>query len=204
KGQPGIRPLQLTSTLQPLADISADLTMLIGLDRSFKHGQDVHAQGASCYLSSLSPQQAADSGVAHPNGRTLDQVVGDHVGHNTVFNTLEISCNGFTAPKEPIEFDNISWYGPGRIAPALRDPQKLYERLFLREDYRRHVSSVTDLVLADARDLSRRLAADDRRQMDEYMELIRGIELRIKRMDEMLRAADVKVPKNEILPRGEY
>ncbi|MFN7583251.1 MAG: DUF1552 domain-containing protein [Planctomyces sp.] len=204
KGQPGIRPLQLTSTLQPLAELSNDLTMLIGLDRSFKHGQDVHAQGASCYLTSLSPQQAADSGVAHPKGRTLDQIVGDHVGHSTVFNTLEISCNGFTAPKEPIEFDNISWYGPGRIAPAVRDPQKLYERLFLREDYRRHVSSVTDLVLADARDLSRQLAADDRRQMDEFMELIRGIEQRIKRMDEMLRSADVKVPKNEILPRGEY
>ncbi|MFN5795995.1 MAG: DUF1552 domain-containing protein, partial [Planctomyces sp.] len=123
---------------------------------------------------------------------------------STVFNTLEISCNGFTAPKEPIEFDNISWYGPGRIAPAVRDPQKLYERLFLREDYRRHVSSVTDLVLADARDLSRQLAADDRRQMDEFIDLIRGIEQRIKRMDEMLRSADVKVPKNEILPRGEY
>mgnify|MGYP003329250046 FL=1 len=129
-----------------------------------KPGQDVHAQGASCYLTSLSPQQAADQGIAHPNGRTLDQLVGDHVGHATVLNTLEISCNGFTAPKEPIEFDNISWYGPGRIAPAIRDPQKLYERLFLREDYRRHVTSVTDLVLADARDLSRQLAADDRRQ----------------------------------------
>ena len=34
----------------------------------------VHAQGASCYLTSLSPVQAAEQGIRHPNGRSLDQV----------------------------------------------------------------------------------------------------------------------------------
>ena len=95
--------------------------------------------------------------MAHPNGRSLDQVIGDKVGQSTIFNTLEISCNGFTAPKEPIEFDNISWYGPGKIAPSIREPQKLYDRLFMRDSYRNHVSDVTDLVLADAKSLTRKL-----------------------------------------------
>ena len=87
-----------------------------------------------------------------PNGRTLDQVIGDAVGHATIFNTLEISCNGFTAPKEPIEFDNISWYGPGRIAPSIREPQKLYDRLFLRQGFREHVADVPR-GLADGHEL---------------------------------------------------
>ena len=202
--KPGITPLEITSTMQPLEDIRNDVSMLLGLDRSFKNGQDVHAQGASCYLTSLSPQQAEDQGIAHPNGRTLDQVIGDHVGHSTVFNTLEISCNGFTAPKEPIEFDNISWYGPGRIAPSIRDPKKLYDRLFLREEYRQHVVNVTDLVLADTKSLTRQLAHEDRGQLDEFMDMIRDIERRISRMDELLKSVDVRVPKNEVLPRGEY
>lgn len=202
--QPGIAPLQLTQTMQPLADHSADVTLITGLERSYKHGQDVHAQGASCYLTSLSPEQAEAQGVRHPNGRTLDQVIGDAVGRSTIFNTLEISCNGFTAGKEPIEFDNISWYGPDKIAPSIRDPQKLYDRLFLRDTYRRHVADVTDLVLADAKSLSRKLNGEDRETMSRYMEMIRDIEVRIEKMSKLLADVDVKIPKNEVLPRGDY
>lgn len=204
QNKPGLYPIDLTSTMQPLAPHVKDVTMITGLDRTYKNGQDVHAQGASCYLTSLSPEQAERQGVAHPNGRTLDHVIGDAVGHSTIFNTLEISCNGFTAPKEPIEFDNISWYGAGKIAPSIREPQKLYDRLFMRESYRQHVGNVTDLVLADARTLSRKLSKDDRHTMDEFVTMVRGIELRIKKMDQMLSNVDIQVPKNEVLPRGEY
>lgn len=204
KNNPGINPLQLTSSMQPLADHVNDITLVTGLDRSYKNGQDVHAQGASCYLTSLSPEQAAQKGIAHPNGRSLDQVIGDAVGHSSIFNTLEISCNGFTAPKEPIEFDNISWYGTGKIAPSIREPQKLYDRLFLRDSYRKHIAEVTDLVLADANTLSKRLGRDDRDTLGEFMEMIRNIELRIQKMDRLLADVDIKVPKNEVLPRGEY
>lgn len=201
---PGVYPLELTPTLQPLAEHAADITFITGLDRSYKDGQDVHAQGASCYLTSLSPGQAAERGIRHPNGRTLDHIIGDVVGRSTVFNTLEISCNGFTAPKEPIEFDNISWYGPDRFAPSIRDPQKLYDRLFLRDSFRTHVADVTDLVLADARSLSRKLGRDDRETLDQFLHMIRDIELRIAKLNKLLEHVDIKIPKNEVLPRGDY
>ncbi len=204
QNEPGIYPLELTSTMQPLADHTKDITMITGLDRTFKNGQDVHAQGASCYLTSLSPAEAAEQGIRHPNGRSLDQVIGDAVGHSTVFNTLEIGCNGFRAPKEPIEFDNISWYGPGKIAPSIRDPKKLYDRLFLRDNYQDHIADVTDLVLADANTLSKKLAREDRETLGEFMEMIRNIEIRMKKMEKLLAGIDPKIPKNEILPRGEY
>jgi hypothetical protein len=152
----------------------------------------------------LSPEQAKRQGIAHPNGRSLDQVIGDAVGQSSIFNTLEISCNGFTAPKEPIEFDNISWYGTGKIAPSIREPKKLYDRLFLRDSYRKHVADISDLVLADANALTKKLGHDDRATMGEFMEMIRGIELRIQRMDKLLSDVDIKVPSNEVLPRGEY
>ena len=204
KNKPGIYPLELTSTMQPLGAHASDITLITGLDRTYKDGQDVHAQGASCYLTSLSPEQAKRQGIAHPNGRSLDQVIGDAVGQTSIFNTLEISCNGFTAPKEPIEFDNISWYGTGKIAPSIREPKKLYDRLFLRDSYRKHVADVSDLVLADANALTKKLGHDDRATMGEFMEMIRGIELRIQRMDKLLSDVDIKVPSNEVLPRGEY
>jgi hypothetical protein len=204
QNKPGIYPLELTSTMQPLLDHIDDITLITGLDRSYKNGQDVHAQGASCYLTSLSPEQATTQGFAHPNGRSLDQIIGDAIGASSIFNTLEISCNGFTAPKEPIEFDNISWYGPGKIAPSIREPQKLYDRLFLRDSYRNHVAEVTDLMLADAKTLTKKLGRDDQSTLSEFMEMIRSIELRIAKMDKLLASVDIKIPKNAVLPRGEY
>jgi hypothetical protein len=200
----GIYPLELTSTLQPLKDHTDDITLITGLERTYKNGQDVHAQGASCYLTSLSPVQAEEQGIRHPNGRSLDQVIGDAVGYSTIHNTLEVSCNGFRAPKEPVEFDNISWFGPGRFAPSIREPQKLYDRLFLRDSYREHVYDVTDLMLADAQSLSKKLGRRDRRAFDEFMSMIRDIELRIGKMDKLLADVDIERPKTELLPRGEY
>jgi hypothetical protein len=204
QNKPGIYPLELTSTMQPLADHIEDVTLITGLDRTFKNGQDVHAQGASCYLTSLSPVQAAEQGIKHPNGRSLDQVIGDKLGHKTVLNTLEISCNGFRAPKEPIEFDNISWYGPNKIAPSIRNPRKLYDRLFSKDNFRAHVADVSDLVLADAKSLSRKLSADDRATMDEFMTMVRNVEVRMAKLEKLLANADIKVPKTDVLPRGEY
>jgi hypothetical protein len=200
----GSYPLELTSTMQPLKDHTDDITLITGLERTYKNGQDVHAQGASCYLTSLSPRQAEEQGIRHPNGRSLDQVIGDAVGYSTIYNTLEVSCNGFRAPKEPVEFDNISWFGPGRFAPSIREPQKLYDRLFLRDSYREHVYDVTDLMLADAQSLSKKLGMRDKRAFDEFMSMIRDIELRIEKMDKLLANVDIKRPKTELLPRGEY
>ena len=204
QNKPGIYPLELTSTMQPLKDHTKDVTLITGLDRTFKNGQDVHAQGASCYLPSLSPVQAAEQGIKHPNGRSLDQVIGDKVGHKTVLNTLEIGCNGFRAPKEPIEFDNISWYGPGKIAPSIRNPRKLYDRLFSKDSFRAHVADISDLVLADAKSLSRKLSSEDRATMDEFMTMVRDVEVRMAKLEKLLTNANIKVPKTEVLPRGEY
>ena len=204
KNESGIYDLEWTPTMEPLKEPANEVTMITGLDRTFKNGQDVHAQGTSCYLTSLSPVQAEEQGIRHPNGRTLDQLIGDKVGYKTVLNTLEISCNGFRAPKEPIECDNISWYGPGKIAPSIRDPRKLYDRLFSKDSLRTHVSDVTDLVLADARALSSRLSSEDRAAMDEYMTMVRNVEVRMAKLEKLLADADISVPKEEILPRGEY
>ena len=200
----GIHKLEFTSTQQPLKEHHKDVTLVTGMDRTFKNGQDVHAQGASCYLTSVSPEQAAEKGWKYPNGRSLDQVIGDRVGRGNILKTLEISCNGFAKPKEDIYFNNISWYGPGKIAPSIKDPQKLYERLFMADSYQSHLTEVTDLVLEDAKSLSRKLGNEDKQTLNEFMEMIRNIEIRIARQKKMINDADIRIPKNEILPRGEY
>ena len=75
KNEPGIYDLEWTPTMQPLKAHGKDITMITGLDRTFKNGQDVHAQGASCYLTSLSP--AAGRRCGHPSSERPHARSGD-------------------------------------------------------------------------------------------------------------------------------
>ncbi|MDA1265741.1 MAG: DUF1552 domain-containing protein [Planctomycetota bacterium] len=202
--EPGSYAHEWSSSLAPLQLHSDDVTLVTGLERTYKNGQDVHAQASSAYLTSLSPVQAAERGIAHPNGRTLDHVIGDRVGQGSVLKTLEVSCNGFSAPKEDIYFNNISWYGPGQIAPSIKDPRRLYERLFRADGYRRHLDAVTDLVLADARSLAPKLAGEDRVVLDEFLGMVRDVEVRIERLEALIQNTDLQEPPETRLPRGEY
>ena len=52
----GVYPLEFSSSMQPLREHADDITLVTGMERTFKNGQDVHAQGASCYLTSVSPE----------------------------------------------------------------------------------------------------------------------------------------------------
>lgn len=202
--KPGTYPLELTSTLKPLAAVKDDITLITGLDRTFMDGQDVHAQGSASYLTSISPEQAAKRGLIHPNGRTLDHVIADKVGHKTAFKTLEISCNGFKTGKESPEFDNISWYDYHRVAPSIKDPRKLYNRLFKSSNYSQHVNDVTDLILEDAKSISKKLGREDQQKFAKFTHDIRSIELRMQRLERILKSSNVKEPTDADLPRGEY
>ena len=202
----GMRPLEMTSTLKPLSGHLENLTLLTGLDRPYKLGGDAHEQGASCYLSSVSPEEAAEKTLRFLQGRTLDHVIGDKLGLESPLKTLEISCNGYTRGKESTRFDNISWSGVDQLAPSIKDPQVLYDRLFLSGDarYNDHLTEVTSLVMADAKSLSGKLGRNDKNTLDEFMTMVRDIEIRMVRLRKLVAEAGIARPTDEVLPRGEY
>ena len=201
----GVKPLeQLTPTLDPLEPFKDKINLITGMDRTFQQGTDVHAQCASCYLSSAKPYTI--KGSAWPIDRTLDHLVADHVGRETPFSTLEFSCNSHRDNKESIHFDNISWFGTGHLAPSIRDPRKMYNRLF-GTGQATQSRDVTDLVLEDARDLKRDLSYSDGQKFTEYFDALRSIETQMKRLQQMkteLATVDFPEPPETYLPRGEY
>lgn len=200
----GAYPLKLTPTLQPLKNVQDKVTLITGLDRTFQNGTDVHAQCASCFLSSAAPYSIKTS--AWPLDRTLDQIVADHVGGTTPYRSLEVSCNSHRDNRESLHFDNISWYGTGHVAPSIRDPRKLYRRLFGTREIEKF-RNITDLVLADARSMQRDLGYTDRAKFAEYFESIRTIEQQMDRLENMkdeLGKVTIEEPAAALLPRGEY
>ncbi len=200
-----VRPLdELTPTMLPLQDLKQHINLITGMDRTFQQGTDVHAQCASCYLSSAKPYTI--KGSAWPLDRTLDHIVADQVGNSTPFRTLEFSCNSHRDNKESIYFDNISWYGTGHLAPSVRDPRKMYRRLFSNHEITRY-REVTSLVLEDARSMQRELGQADREKFNEYFESIRAIETQMDRLEAMkaeLSKVDFEEPPDAYLPRGDY
>ena len=199
------KPLdRLTPTMQPLQPFKHKINLITGMDRTFQQGTDVHAQCASCYLSSAEPYTI--DGTAWPLDRTLDHLVADHVGAKTPFPTLEFSCNSHRDNKESIYFDNISWYGTGHLAPSIRDPRKMYQRLFSTKEIDRY-RDITNLVLEDANSLKRDLGYTDRQKLAEYFDSIRTIEKQMDRLEKMkaeLAKVSFDEPPEAYLPRGEY
>ncbi|MEC7627285.1 MAG: DUF1552 domain-containing protein [Verrucomicrobiota bacterium] len=200
----GIHPLELTQTMKPLHRVKDKVTLITGMDRTFQPGTDVHAQCASCFLSSASPFSLKHT--PYPQARTLDHVIADKIGTQTPFKTLEFSCNSHKDNKESIQFDNISWYGNEHVAPSMRDPLLAYRRLF-KSDESSAYRNITDLVLEDARSLKNDLGYSDQQKFGEYFESIRAIELQVSRLDGMKRElskVDLDIPMEGKMPRGEY
>ena len=195
---------ELTPTMQPLESFKHKINLITGTDRTFQQGTDVHAQCASCYLSSAKPYTI--KGTAWPLNRTLDHVVADHIGKTTPFATLEFSCNSHNDNKESIYFDNISWYGTGHLAPSIRNPRKMYHRLFSTQEADRY-RDITDLVLEDAKDLTKDLSYNDRHKFAEYFASMRTIETQMNRLEKMrseLAKVNFDEPPEAYMPRGEY
>ena len=200
---PGSHPLTFTPTLAPLNVMRKKISLITGLDREFQHGTDSHAQCASCFLTSVAPFEV--KGSAYPLARTLDHIVADHIGQTTPYPTLELSCNDHKNNIESIYFDNMSWYATGHVAPSMRNPRKVYDRLFGTQSHKRS-RNITDLALDNARSLQKRLSSGDRGKFEEYFEAVRAIESRMDKIDRMkteLAAAKIKRPADH-LPRNEY
>ncbi len=199
----GSHPLTLTPTLAPLHKMRKKVSLITGMDRTFQHGTDSHAQCASCFLTSVAPYEVKNS--AYPLDRTLDHVAADFIGQSTPYSTLELSCNDHKNNIESIYFDNMSWYGTGHVAPSMRNPRKVYDRLFGTQTNARF-RNITDLALGNARQLQKRLSVNDRQKFEEYFDSVRTIETRMDRIDKMkseLNQANIKRPA-EHLPRNEY
>ena len=169
----------LSPSLKPLEPVRKKITLHTNLDRIKVPGTDGHAQASSCYLSSATPNELSPAG--YPLKRTIDQVIADEAGKHTAFRSLELSCNSYKDNRESVYFDNISWFGHGHVARSMKDPQKVFRRLFAVDEHKAN-ASVLDVILADAKDLQPKLGRLDRDKLGEYLESVHAVEQQIERI----------------------
>ena len=128
-----------------------------------------------------------DDGSETVMAPTIDQVVANAIGGETVYRSLQTTVDASQA--------GWSYNGPNSRNPPEYDPFALYERLFgdtFREPgeggqvdpslgLRR---SVLDAVVEDADGLSAQLGQQDRERLEQHLDGVRDLESRLARLEE--------------------
>jgi hypothetical protein len=155
-------------------------------------------------------------------GVTIDQMMARQLGHLTRLPSLELTCDE-SRRASACDSDyacayqfNISWSSPTTPVPAESNPRLAFERLFgtgapgqRGEAARRRQmaqKSVLDFVMDDARGMQKRLAANDKQKLDQYLTGVRDIETRILKAEKYGKVPDpsVETPDGIPIDQAEY
>ena len=118
-------------------------------------------------------------------GKSMDQVLAQSIGQQTAIPSLVLGIEPTELRLEDglsmIYGSCISWASDTKPATKEIYPARVFDMLVGDGSGRKADRAILDQVLADARDLRRRIATNDRRKLDEYLESVHSIEQRIER-----------------------
>lgn len=117
-------------------------------------------------------------------GKSMDQVMADAIGDQTVIPSLVLGIEPTELRLEDglsmIYGSNISWASDTKPATKEIYPSRVFD-LLVGRDSPQADRSILDQVMVDAKNLRLKIAARDRIKLDEYLDSIRDIEQRIER-----------------------
>lgn len=196
---------ELSPMLQPLADLKSDLVMVRGLANrpALVPVAGDHARGTGSFLTCRTVNKS--EGDAIYNGVSVDQVIAPALCGGALFPSMQLGIDGggsvgsCDSGYSCAYIRNISWAGPATPLAKLTNPQIIFDRMFAgfdptltaegRERRRVYRTSILDLALSDSTALRSTLGARDRLKLDEYMNGVRELELRIDGADADLACA---------------
>ncbi|MCP5540852.1 MAG: DUF1552 domain-containing protein [Akkermansiaceae bacterium] len=170
----------LSPILSPLEPLMGEFSVISGLDNVGRG----HVQLTGSFLTGKTITDKK-------NGVSLDQQVARLVGGKTPLPSIELGTEPprqGNASGEPIAYANtVSWSSETtRLSPEI-NPQVAFDRLFRShsgpEAVRRAINrrSVLDLVMDDAKALRRQASGPDQQKLDEYLEAVRSVEVRVEK-----------------------
>jgi hypothetical protein len=185
-GTPG-KNYALTPYLEQLKEHRQDFTLFSGLSHPSQNGNNGHASELTWLTSAQRPGLAG-----FKNTISLDQLIAKEIGAATRFPSLTLGTRN----------QSLSWTANGVPLPAEASPSKLYQQLFVQgtekeiTDQLKELEkgkSVLDVVQGDAKALERSLGHRDREKLDEYLNSLRDLEIRLQQNKEWARRPKPKV-----------
>jgi hypothetical protein len=197
---------EFSPILKPLESLRNSITVVSNVDRPLA---GTHAVSSGTWLTGSAPKRTeAEDFVA---GTSLDQIVAQQIGRDTVFSSLEIGTEDLTGYVGACDvgyscayMNTISWKSPTIPMPLETNPRVVFERLFGRPGSTeervarmRQNRSILDSVRGDVSSLERGLGTRDRVRLDQYLEHVREVEGRIQRAEKQA-TTDVILPQAPI------
>jgi hypothetical protein len=183
---------EFSPILKPLEPFRDSVTVITNLDRPLA---GTHAVSTGTWLTGAAPKRTeAEDFIANTS---LDQVIANAIGKDSVFPSLEIATEDLTGYVGACDvgyscayMNTITWTSPTSPLPMETNPRVVFERLFGRPGSQaermtrlRQNRSILDSVKGDVSALERGLGARDRVRLDQYLEHVREIEGRIQRAE---------------------
>lgn len=184
---------QLSKTLQPLSNLKQDIIVLNQLMNkgSIFPGAEGHFAKTANIMTCRPILKTLGDNI-NSGGISFDQLIAQQKGGDTLFDSLQYGtervnsgicgATGFTR----LYAASISWKSPTQPCTREIDPRMAFDRLFrgvlpnTQERDQRWKQSVLDIVKDDADALQRKLGRADQDKLEEYLESIRSLELRIE------------------------
>ena len=180
----------MTPELQPLAAVRGDINVLSGFN--CKITGFVHHAGTVGMLSGA-PYVVVGSGTTTTFSQpSVDVIAARAIGTKTALPSLEVGVDNKSYPDEGTTGYALSHNGPMNINPAIFSPSALFDKVFpgaggvANPAAARAAAiaaagrkSILDAVTADAGDLRQRLGTADRARLDQHLDGIRQLELRL-------------------------
>ena len=170
------RDYTLSPYLQNLKDHRRDFTVFSGVSHPDVDGGH---PADNCFLTAAPHPGSA----GFKNTISLDQYIGERIGHLTRFPTLTLGVNIQQGLR------SLSWTGSGVLIPCEEKAADVFARMFLQgtkaetEAQVRKLEtgrSILDAVAGQAKDLQRNVGARDRDRLDQYFTSVRDLEQRMQ------------------------
>jgi Protein of unknown function (DUF1552) len=183
--------------LKPLEPMREHVTVVSGLRNKGGESSSPHGIIEETWLNCVSPRRRdVKTGV----GVTVDQIAARHLGKETSLPSLELCA-------EPGGM--ISFRTPNQPLPMESNPRKVFFTMFGQGDTnqeRRSILKTTDSLLDYVKEstarLNRKLDAGDRARVNDYLDSVREIELRVQKLEQ--NAASIDLPGAPLGPPEDF
>ena len=173
------KSLELGKVLQPLEPFRDQMLFIRGLFNAEAQKGNIHSSQTGNLLSGA----PLASGGEIRSGTSVDQLLAQRYGRSTKVPSLVLGCEKANPAVHKnysmLYSSHISWSSPTTPTPLEVYPALAFDRLF-KDEVQRGDKSVLDAVMADASDLRRQISTADQRKLDEYLDSVREVELRIE------------------------
>ncbi len=172
--------MELGKVLHPLNDFRDRMVFIRGLHNAEALKGNIHSSQTGNLLSGA----PLSAGGTVRSGTSFDQVVAQRIGRQTKLPSLVLGCEKANPTVHKnysmLYSSHISWSSPTTPTPLEIYPAQAFDQLF-QDGANRGDKSVLDAVLADAQDVRRDISSTDQHKLDEYLNSVREVELRIER-----------------------